>query len=91
MCSVDWLLSVFTARILKTFTAHDDSCHHAEVNLIHDLPNTGLASKIPDVKLQIVIRDLFDVKTDCRYGRDYFTDLQPVQDGRLSCAVQTED
>ena len=48
-----------------------------------------LTSDIPDRELDIFVLYSFYIKAYRRYGRDYLTQHQLVQDGRLSCCIKT--
>lgn len=52
--------------------------------------NLVLATNIPDVKLDVLVRDSLDVEADSRDGGDVLAELELVEDSCLSGGVETE-
>lgn len=52
--------------------------------------NLVLTADIPDVKLDILVRDRLDIEADSRNGGNILAELELVENSRLSSRIETE-
>lgn len=55
-----------------------------------EIADFGLASDIPDVELEVLEADLFDVEADGRHGADDLVEFELVEEGGFAGAVQAD-